>query len=61
MTFQSARSLVGFSQSKPASQQCFSLKKTSTSQPKSASAPTSEQAQYDQIKPLHGAHRHMHR
>jgi len=40
----SACSLVGFSQPKSASQQCFPLKKTSTSQPKPAPAPTSEQA-----------------
>ena len=42
---QSACSFIGFSQPKPASQQYFSLKKTSTNQPKPASAPTSEQAQ----------------
>ena len=36
-------SLVGFSQAYSTSQQCFSLKKTSTSQPKPAPTPTSEQ------------------
>ena len=42
----SASSLVGFSQPKLVSQQCFSLKKTSTNQPKPAPAPTSKQAQH---------------
>ena len=39
-----ACSLVGFSQPKPASQQYFPLKKTSTSQPNPAPTPTSEHA-----------------
>jgi len=38
-----AFSFVGFSQPKPANQQCFSLKKISTNQSKPAPTPTSEQ------------------
>jgi len=44
MFHQSACSLAGFSQPKPANQQCFPLKKNQHSQFKPAPTPTSEQA-----------------